>query len=53
MKNTKYITVKIPEGLADKIDEIMENDTDFTSRTDVLKDCVRRRYDEMKQQVKK
>lgn len=38
----KYITVKIPEGLAKKIDEMLErSEGDFTSRTDVIKYAVR------------
>ena len=42
---TKYITIKIPEGLARKIDELVtESDHDFTSRTDVVKYAVRLLY---------
>ncbi|MBT3463981.1 hypothetical protein HN789_04925 [archaeon] len=38
----KYITVKIPEGLARKIDDLAkESQGDFTSRTDVIKYAVR------------
>lgn len=41
----KYITVKLPEGLVDKIDElIIESKKDFTSRTDVIKFAVRLLY---------
>jgi len=42
---TKYITIKIPEGLARKIDEmVLESKSDFTSRTDVVKYAVRLLY---------
>jgi len=38
----KYITIKIPDGLAKKIDELVaESKHDFTSRTDVIKFAVR------------
>ena len=36
----KYDTLKIPVELTEKID-IIKNDSDYTSRTDVVKDCVR------------
>jgi len=40
--NNKYVTVKIPQGLSLKIDEMIENSQgDFTSRTDVIKYAVR------------
>lgn len=46
---THYDTIKIPEGLTRKIDELIEkSDGDFTSRTDVIKYAVRLLYkDEM------
>ncbi len=45
----KYITVKIPEGLAAKIDQLVtESKGDFTSRTDVIKYAVRLLYREKK-----
>ena len=44
---TKYDTLKIPEGLTKKIDELMELEKgDFTSRTDVVKYAVRLLYKE-------
>jgi Arc/MetJ-type ribon-helix-helix transcriptional regulator len=44
---TKYITIKIPEGLAKKIDEIVKQSKhDYTSRTDVIKFAVRLLYKE-------
>lgn len=44
---TKYDTMKIPEGLTRKIDEIIKGgDHDFTSRTDVIKYAVRLLYRE-------
>ena len=48
-KPTKYVTVKIPEGLAKKIDQMLKWDTSYTSRTDLIKDGVRRMYREMRQ----
>ena len=43
----KYVTVKIPEGLARKIDEMQKkSEGDFTSRTDVIKYAVRLLYRE-------
>ena len=37
-----YVTIKIPQGLALKIDEMVkESKGDFTSRTDVIKFAVR------------
>ena len=47
--NTKYDTIKIPEGLTKKIDELVkESEGDFTSRTDVIKYAVRLLYREKK-----
>lgn len=44
--NNKYISVKIPEGLAIKIDTLIAGSKhDFTSRTDVIKYGVRLLYD--------
>lgn len=41
----KYITIKIPEGLAEKIDLLIkESKGDYTSRTDVIKFAVRLLY---------
>lgn len=41
----KYDTIKIPEGLTTKIDELIkESKGDFTSRTDVIKYAVRLLY---------
>jgi len=46
---TKYDTIKIPEGLTRKIDElVMKSEGDFTSRTDVIKYAVRLLYREKK-----
>ena len=46
---TKYDTIKIPDGLTRKIDELVkESDGDFTSRTDVIKYAVRLLYREKK-----
>ena len=48
---TKYDTIKIPEGLTRKIDELIEESkADFTSRTDVIKYAVRLLYREKKRQ---
>lgn len=42
---TKYDTIKIPEGLTRKIDELVKrSEGDFTSRTDVIKYAVRILY---------
>jgi Arc/MetJ-type ribon-helix-helix transcriptional regulator len=39
---THYDTIKIPEGLTKKIDELIKKSKhDFTSRTDVIKFAVR------------
>lgn len=47
--NTHYDTIKIPEGLTRKIDELIElNKGDFTSRTDVIKTAVRKLYEQNK-----
>ena len=47
--NTNYITVKLPEGLVKKIDElVLDSKGDFTSRTDVIKYAVRLLYREKK-----
>lgn len=44
-KKIKYDTLKIPEGLTKKIDEMIANsDNDFTSRTDVVKYAIRLLY---------
>ena len=44
----KYDTIKIPEGLTLKIDQIIsESEGDFTSRTDVIKYAVRLLYKEL------
>ncbi|MBT3582699.1 hypothetical protein HN827_08865 [archaeon] len=41
----KYDTIKIPEGLTTKIDELIRlSEGDFTSRTDVIKYAVRLLY---------
>lgn len=46
---TKYDTIKIPEGLTNKIDQLIkESNNDFTSRTDVIKYAVRLLYGEKK-----
>ena len=43
----KYVTLKVPDGLADKIDELIKlSEGDFTSRTDVVKYAVRLLYRE-------
>jgi Arc/MetJ-type ribon-helix-helix transcriptional regulator len=43
----RYDTIKIPEGLTRKIDELVkESAGDFTSRTDVVKFAVRLLYSE-------
>ncbi|MBN2367860.1 hypothetical protein JXC34_02500 [Candidatus Woesearchaeota archaeon] len=48
---TKYDTIKIPEGLTAKIDEMIEDSKgDFTSRTDVIKYAVRLLYKEKKKE---
>lgn len=45
--DTKYTTIKIPEGLTRKIDTLIkESQNDFTSRTDVIKTAVRIYYEE-------
>ena len=39
---TAYVTVKLPEGLTRRIDELIkDSEGDFTSRTDVIKYAVR------------
>lgn len=45
-RDTKYFTVKLPDGTINKID-IMLNDTklDYTSRSDILKDAIRKLFD--------
>jgi Arc/MetJ-type ribon-helix-helix transcriptional regulator len=45
---TKYDTIKIPEGLTSKIDELIKLNPDFTSRTDVIKYAVRLFYESKK-----
>ena len=46
--NNRYDTIKIPEGLTRKIDELIkESRGDFTSRTDVIKFAVRQLYEKM------
>jgi hypothetical protein len=43
----KYDTIKIPEGLTKKVDELIkESKGDFTSRTDVIKYAIRLLYRE-------
>lgn len=45
----KYITLKVPEGLVIKIDELVkESKGDLTSRTDCVKYAVRLLYREIK-----
>lgn len=45
--NTKYDTIKIPEGLTKKIDQLVQDsEGDFTSRTDLIKYAVRLLYRE-------
>lgn len=47
--NIKYDTIKIPEGLTAKIDELVKDSKgDFTSRTDCIKHAVRLLYREKK-----
>lgn len=47
--NTKYDTLKIPEGITRKIDEMVaDSKHDFTSRTDVVKYAVRQLYEKKK-----
>ena len=47
--NNKYDTIKIPEGLTRKIDELVKDSQgDFTSRTDVIKYAVRLLYERKK-----
>ena len=47
--NNKYDTIKIPNGLTKKIDELIkESHGDFTSRTDVIKTAVRLLYNDLK-----
>lgn len=41
----RYDTIKIPEGLTKKIDELVnQSKGDFTSRTDVIKFAIRLLY---------
>ncbi len=41
----RYDTIKIPEGLTKKIDELIKADPSYTSRTDVIKMAVRLLYE--------
>jgi metal-responsive CopG/Arc/MetJ family transcriptional regulator len=43
----KYITVKIPEELADKLDEFVA-DMGYRSRAEIVNDAIRRFIDERK-----
>lgn len=44
---TVYDTIKIPNGLTKKIDELIkQSNNDFTSRTDVIKFAIRLLYRE-------
>lgn len=44
-----YDTVKIPRGLTNQIEELMDDsEGNFTSRTDVIKHCVRKYYEATK-----
>ena len=46
---TTYDTIKIPSGLTKKIDEMIKaSDHSYTSRTDIIKTCVRKMYDQWK-----
>lgn len=41
-----YVTIKLPSGLVDKIDTLIEKSKgDYTSRTDVIKYALRRLLD--------
>lgn len=39
--NIKYTTAKIPEGITELIDLLIKTEK-FTSRTDVIKHCIRK-----------
>jgi len=48
-EKTDYTSVKIPNGLASKIDELIDwSEGDFTNRTDVIKFAIRKYYEDNK-----
>lgn len=52
-KSNGYVTMKIPEGLAKKIDKSMKIDGSYTSRTDYVKMAVRDLHSKILNEQKK
>ena len=44
-RKNDYITIKLPKVLVDKADEYVDDHPEYTSRTDLIKDALRRYFD--------
>jgi metal-responsive CopG/Arc/MetJ family transcriptional regulator len=46
--NEEYVTLKIPKGLADEIDHVIESGTlGYRSRAELASDAIRRRLEQL------
>jgi len=45
-RQNEYTTLKIPKKLAEMIDEFLDKNQTYTSRTDVVKDALRRYFED-------
>ena len=48
-KMTEYQTLKLPLSLLKKIDQYMEKEGGYTSRTDFIKEAIRLRLEELEE----
>ena len=41
LKDTRYTTIKIPKGLAEKIDECLKKHPEYANRTEIIRTAIR------------
>lgn len=41
VKDTRYTTIKIPKGLAEKIDECLQSHSEYANRTELIRTAIR------------
>lgn len=44
-RKNDYITIKVPKVLIDKADEYVDEHPEYTSRTDLIKEALRRYFE--------
>jgi metal-responsive CopG/Arc/MetJ family transcriptional regulator len=43
-RHNDYTTIKLPQALLDKIDVYIDSNKEYTSRTDLIKEALRRYF---------